>query len=286
MRVRRGILLASALLVGGPQPSPGQSPDLTLVRERQAFAEWLRTGATSPYAVLAHRAIGPGLHLGPPDADLPLPGLPSHRLRERDGVVFLEAASGTGPLPRFRPVPLGGGYRVEIGGSAGRSVVTVFAPGPRNPRPPSYYPYDPRLVLTVTLERATTLAKRRLLAADGVEVEATLAGAVAVRLGGATSRLAVYRIPDPAGDEAALEIYFRDLTNDGGTYPAGRFVTLESLGADRYRLDFNRARNPYCAYSTVFACPLPWRGNALPVPIAAGEKYTGGGLTPPKLDPP
>jgi len=38
-------------------------------------------------------------------------------------------------------------------------------------------------------------------------------------------------------------------------------------------LDFNRARNPSCAYNTVFPCPAPWPGNALRRPIRAGERY-------------
>ena len=58
-----------------------------------------------------------------------------------------------------------------------------------------------------------------------------------------------------------------------GTYPAGRFVALTPAGGGRYRLDFNRARNPFCAYSSAYACPAPWRGNALPARIAAGEQY-------------
>lgn len=37
-------------------------------------------------------------------------------------------------------------------------------------------------------------------------------------------------------------------------------------------LDFNLATNPYCAYNTGFACPLPPRQNRLPLAIRAGEK--------------
>jgi hypothetical protein len=83
----------------------------------------------------------------------------------------------------------------------------------------------------------------------------------------------VRRIPDAASEEDELTIYFRDATSGEGTYPAGRFVTLDPLGGNRYRLDFNGARNPFCAYSTVYPCPVPWAGNTLPVAIAAGERY-------------
>ncbi len=41
----------------------------------------------------------------------------------------------------------------------------------------------------------------------------------------------------------------------------------------RYRLDFNRSRNPFCAYSTAYPCPVPWPGNRIPARIEAGERY-------------
>jgi uncharacterized protein (DUF1684 family) len=119
----------------------------------------------------------------------------------------------------------------------------------------------------------------RVLASDGIEVEATEIGSVAVPFGGRTL-LRVLRIPFAGGDESDLEIYFRDESNGDGTYPAGRFVSLLPLSNGRFRLDFNRARNPFCAYSSVYPCPAPWRGNTLPAAIRAGERYSGGGLQP------
>ena len=115
-----------------------------------------------------------------------------------------------------------------------------------------------------------------MLALDGIEVPATLAGAFVGRLGGAPIRLAVYRMSDPGGEETELMIFFRDGTNGVTTYPAGRFLALEPLADGRYRADFNRARNPFCAYSGIFPCPLPWPGNASAAPIEAGARYSGG----------
>jgi uncharacterized protein (DUF1684 family) len=93
-------------------------------------------------------------------------------------------------------------------------------------------------------------------------------------------RLQVRRIP-LGGEESDLEIFFRDETNGRETYPAGRFVSLLPIGGGRYRLDFNRARNPFCAYNAAYACPAPWKGNSIPAPIRAGELYGGGGLSAP-----
>jgi len=112
-----------------------------------------------------------------------------------------------------------------------------------------------------------------MLALDGIEVEGTIVGTVTVPLGEGGTSLEVRHVPDPGTEESALEIYFRDETNSSGSYPAGRFVALEPVVGDRYRLDFNRARNPFCAYSTIYPCPVPWRGNSIATKVEAGEKY-------------
>jgi uncharacterized protein (DUF1684 family) len=153
----------------------------------------------------------------------------------------------------------------------GRPVVRY---GPlRNVHPPAWYPFDSGAVLVGTLRPPAGAAPRRVLTLDGIEVEATDAGWLEATLRGTAIRLAVLRIPDQWSDEAELTIYFRDATSDRGTYPAGRFVVLDPLGGGRYRVDFNRARNPFCAYSTVYPCPVPWPGNTLEIAVEAGERY-------------
>ena len=56
-------------------------------------------------------------------------------------------------------------------------------------------------------------------------------------------------------------------------------MALAPAAAGRYRLDFNRARNPFCAYSSAYPCPAPWPGNTVPASVTAGERYDGGGLS-------
>jgi hypothetical protein len=107
-----------------------------------------------------------------------------------------------------------------------------------------------------------------------------------IPIDGRPVRLRVRRIPTGIEEESELEVYFRDGTNGQGSYPAGRFLSLVPAGEGRYRLDFNRARNPFCAYSSAFPCPAPWRGNSIPAKVEAGERYLGGGLsTPGGLEP-
>ena len=125
----------------------------------------------------------------------------------------------------------------------------------------------------------------RVLGVDGVEVDAAEAGSVVVPIGGERVRLRVRRLPTAGGEESELEILFRDGTNGRGTYPAGRFVPLAPEHDGQYRLDFNRARNPFCAYSSAYPCPAPWRGNTITAPVEAGERYSGSGLRSPSPGP-
>lgn len=256
-----------------------QSPPLDLARERAAYAEWLATASNSPLAAIAQQPIGDGIRLGPADADVPLAGVSEHRVTERSGAVLLEGPGGSRALPTGRPVALGEHFIVS-GGVSGRRVLTVYGPK-REGKGTEYYPYDARLVFTGPMAPPERRGGVRVLALDGVETDAAEAGTVAVPIGGETVRLRVRRIPTGVEDESELEIYFRDGTNGQGTYPAGRFVALEPLPDGRYRLDFNRARNPFCAYSSAFPCPAPWRGNTIEAKVEAGERYSGGGLSTP-----
>lgn len=75
-----------------------------------------------------------------------------------------------------------------------------------------------------------------------------------------------------------LFLPFMDVTNDGETYGGGRYLDFKSgdIREGELLIDFNKAYNPYCAYSSGYNCPIPPKENSLPVAIRAGEKkYTG-----------
>lgn len=262
-------LLSLACLIG--------SADLTaqdagaLAMERARYAEWLATSPTSPMAAVAMRRIGAGVTLGPDTADIPLPGFGPASVSERKGSVTLNGpGTATRTLPRGRPI-LVKPWTLQVMGAAGQGILLVF--GPAGGGVSAWYPVGPGVSFTLPLEAPAAPERRRVLTLDGIDVEAELAGFLAVPLGGTTTRLQVMRMPIPGTEETELQVYFRDRTNDRGTYPAGRFVEVTQAGGNRYRIDFNRARNPFCAYSTVYPCPVPWPGNSIPAAIEAGEKY-------------
>lgn len=76
------------------------------------------------------------------------------------------------------------------------------------------------------------------------------------------------------GDE--LFIIFADATSGKTTYPSGRFLTVKKPGADGTTIiDFNKAYDPPCAFTSYATCPLPPRQNVLPFAVTAGEKDYG-----------
>jgi uncharacterized protein (DUF1684 family) len=89
--------------------------------------------------------------------------------------------------------------------------------------------------------------------------------------------LTVYRNVALAGLPAFkdyLFLPFTDDTNGKETYGGGRYIDLRDgdLHNSKAMLDFNKAYNPYCAFSAGYACPKPPDENNLPLPIPAGEK--------------
>ena len=256
--------------------TPGWAQDRRAVeQERQEFLSWVRASPISPLKAVAVREIGPppGLSLGPPDADIPLAGSRVGRLTQEPGRVRLESAQGATTIVRGRAFALAPSWQLLVTGPPGGATVTVFGPRPIATRQPDWFTYDSTLRVLVTLAPSKTSNVIRLLAPDGVEVEATEAGVVTGRIGTSTFSLRVFRFPGTVAEETELEIYFRDETSGRGTYSAGRFVSLIPSPGGRHVVDFNRARNPFCAYNTVYPCPAPWRGNVLQVPIRGGEKY-------------
>ncbi|WP_081209661.1 DUF1684 domain-containing protein [Salegentibacter sediminis] len=94
-------------------------------------------------------------------------------------------------------------------------------------------------------------------------------------LDGKTYKLNCYQNQELASDPEYhdyLFLPFTDLTNGETTYSGGRYLDLRIPEGDSIILDFNKAYNPYCAYSGKYSCPMVPKENHLEIPISAGEK--------------
>ncbi len=69
-----------------------------------------------------------------------------------------------------------------------------------------------------------------------------------------------------------LFIPFRDATSGEETYGGGRYIDLLIPLSDTISIDFNKAYQPYCAYTEGYNCPIPPKENYLPVKIEAGVR--------------
>jgi uncharacterized protein (DUF1684 family) len=76
-------------------------------------------------------------------------------------------------------------------------------------------------------------------------------------------------VAEEDGDD--LLFSFTDLTSKDTTYSGGRYLTADNPQDDRVILDFNKAVNWPCAYTSFATCPLPQAENRLTVHIEAGE---------------
>ena len=95
-------------------------------------------------------------------------------------------------------------------------------------------------------------------------------GSVSFEVGGQTLSLAA-----TLEDDGTLFFVFGDQTNGDTTYGSGRFLDAAPAKDGVVVLDFNQATNPPCAFTAFATCPVPPKGNRLPVRIEAGEKLAG-----------
>jgi uncharacterized protein (DUF1684 family) len=133
-----------------------------------------------------------------------------------------------------------------------------------------WYPPAPQWRLRARLETADAGATTPILNVLGQTEATPLAGALLFEVDGRPQRLTAL-----AGEGGELFVLFKDETSGHGSYPSGRFLDAPAPNAQgEVELDFNRAYNPPCAFTAFATCPVPPRGNALPLRIEAGERYT------------
>ncbi|MFL5732210.1 MAG: DUF1684 domain-containing protein [Chloroflexia bacterium] len=136
----------------------------------------------------------------------------------------------------------------------------------------NYYPVDPEFRVTATLVPDVHPGTFRVQTTTGDYKEYTRIGRLEFMLGGQTLSLTAFVPPaDEPMHGNRIFVPFRDATSAKETYGAGRYLDLNKREGNEYVLDFNRAYNPFCAYSPYYSCPLPPGENNLPVEIRAGE---------------
>lgn len=135
----------------------------------------------------------------------------------------------------------------------------------------SYFIPMPKLDMVVTVEPFEKQENVQIQTTTGDIRWYLRYGEFRFTVGGEEARLTIYKMPP--------ETYFLpfvDSLRDVETYGAGRYLEPEPLGDNQFRVDFNEAYNPYCAYSPAWNCPITPAENRLSIAIRAGEKIPQG----------
>lgn len=113
-----------------------------------------------------------------------------------------------------------------------------------------------------------TQPRMKIMNVLGEIVEMQNPGAVIFAVGGKAYRLEALLETDQAKE---LFFIFKDDTSNKTTYGAGRYLYSPLPRNGRVDLDFNRAKNPPCAFTDFATCPLPPAANRLSLAVTAGE---------------
>ncbi len=147
-----------------------------------------------------------------------------------------------------------------------------------------YFPYDPGFAVTARYVPYDNPEEVPMNTSKGIREVFIRVGYFEFMLLGKKLKLQAYRSPHGQHSES-LFVPFTDETSGKESYAKARYLDIseedqvnagEGSGGKgvQYRLDFNLAYNPYCAYTDRYICPYPPEENRLDVPVRAGEmKY-------------
>lgn len=136
-----------------------------------------------------------------------------------------------------------------------------------------YFDTNPDYRISASLQPIKSKKVVRLTTNDGLENRYLEYAYADFTLNGVQCRLLILEVMEEGPDRGTLFLAFADETSTKETYGAGRYLDIKKVpGSTSVLLDFNKAYNPYCAYSESFSCPFPPKENILNVAIRAGEK--------------
>ncbi len=136
-----------------------------------------------------------------------------------------------------------------------------------------YFPVNPDFVFKSRLYEYPVKKTVTIYGTKGEERKAIRFGFLKIKYKGKEYHLNVYKSFDRKG-EAYFSIWFTDETTNKESYGVGRYLEFEKSDDPNfvYTIDFNKAFNPYCAYSPAYSCAIPSREDHLNFAVKAGEK--------------
>lgn len=145
----------------------------------------------------------------------------------------------------------------------------------------NYFPFNSEFDVVATVEYLNNESSFRMPTSDGTSKEFKRFALLHMTLQGVEFALPVYENASLFQSKAQSNYLFfpiMDLTTGDSSYESGRYIDIkrQDIKDGKVRIDFNKAYNPYCAYSSGYRCPQPSKENFINLAIPVGEaKYTG-----------
>lgn len=140
-----------------------------------------------------------------------------------------------------------------------------------------FFKVDSNFVVKATLKKSADAPIFKFPTTTNRIAEYAKYGTLVFKINGKEFSLAVYKSTNTYGNPAKyrnhLFLPFLDKTNGKTSYEGGRFIDLLTTDVKEdgtILIDFNKAYNPYCAYSKRYSCPITPRDNFLAIEINAG----------------
>lgn len=142
----------------------------------------------------------------------------------------------------------------------------------------AFYPFNAKMIVNAKVTLLHNEPVFKMTTSSGKTKDAQKYALLEFSLNGKPFRIFAYQLlvlKNKAETADELFVPFTDLTCGNTSYGGGRYMDFKTkdIVNNKLRIDFNKAYNPYCAFTTGYNCPIPPRENDIPVSIKAGEKY-------------
>lgn len=143
-----------------------------------------------------------------------------------------------------------------------------------------FFPVNAAYNINCPFEKINDTTDITMNTSDGKTKHYFKYGQVNFVIAGSACKLFLYQSRDLMKTEKYkdyLFIPFTDSTTGDQSYGSGRYMDffISDIHNTTLQVDFNKAYNPYCAYTTGFRCPVPPKENHLSTAIKAGEMAFG-----------
>lgn len=169
-------------------------------------------------------------------------------------------------------------YNDSIKSFQKKYVVDLFPIIKSNTEFIQFFPINKAYKVLATVKMLVNEPPFKMITSSGKTRDAEKVAAVTFTLQGKQQKLFAYRFLSQKGNPSSANTFFIpfvDLTSNVESYGGGRYLdfNLSDIQNNQLLIDFNKAYNPYCAFTVGYNCPIPPKENTITIKVKAGEKY-------------